>query len=101
MIDNSSEMKNKKISFRYIMGKKVILTPINGKKICLNCMIVKDLDDFYGKSPSGSCKECSYTIYCQEKTPCECGGKYSKKNRERHAKTRRHLNYLNNISNEI
>jgi hypothetical protein len=100
MMDNSSEMKNKiKKYFCYINGEKVILRPIKGKKICLNCMKVKDFDDFYSKSPLKSCKECCYTI-AHQIFSCECGGRYSKKNGGRHVKTRRHQNYLNNL-NEI
>lgn len=81
-----------KLHFRYINDEKVILSPMNGKKICFTCLKEKDLNEFYyGK---GYCKKCRYKLFYEEKILCECGGKFSKVNKMRHFKTKIHQLYL-------
>lgn len=86
----------KKVSFRYVDGNKIILSPINGKKTCVFCLIEKDLKEFYRTNVSGRCKKCYYNEYCSKKIPCICGRTYTQLNKSRHFQTKIHATQLLN-----
>lgn len=59
---------NNKINYNYVKetkprmyhkninGQRILLTVINGKKTCINCLIIKAVTEFY--DDLGSCKAC-------------------------------------------
>lgn len=49
-----------RLYYKNINGQNILLTAINGRKICCNCLIEQDVSEFYGKGNKlGLCKTCT------------------------------------------
>jgi hypothetical protein len=83
-------METTRLHTRTINGKKVILSPMNGKKTCVKCLKEKDYSEFY-KKLNGKCKECYHEAHFSEKIICEiCGVPYTNFTKKVHYKTQHH-----------
>lgn len=56
----SQKIEKSRLYYREIDGKKILLSEVNGKKTCMQCVTEKDISEYYGKRCHGICKECRY-----------------------------------------
>jgi hypothetical protein len=83
-------MEPKRLHTRTINGEKIILTPNNGKKVCVKCLEEKDFSEFY-KNLKGKCKECFHEAHFNEKIMCDiCGVPYTNFTKILHYKSKHH-----------
>lgn len=84
-----NQISNQKLRHQLVNGKKIIVTPFNGKKTCISCLEEKDFSEF-NISLKGRCKKCFNEKYLSNKIQCICGRSYNSITKKLHYNSKHH-----------